>query len=116
MRTTSSPLRRSSAACQRECGSPWRAGWGVAPSGPCRPPLQHGELGAFGGLGDFDPGVESFFELVDVGDDQDELEVFGDGLDGIDQALAAFGVLGAEAFVDDEGLEAGPGAAGEELG
>jgi hypothetical protein len=51
-----------------------------------------------------------------VGDDEDAGEVALDGVDGFDEALAALGVLAAEAFVNDEGLKAGAGAFGEDLG
>ena len=49
-----------------------------------------------------------------MGDDEDAGEVFLDGVDGFDQALAALGVLAAEAFVDDQGLQARAGAFGQD--
>ena len=47
-----------------------------------------------------------------MGNDEDAGEVFLDGKDRFDQPIAAFGVLGAEALVNNEGLKAGAGAAG----
>src|SRR5438128_2385306 len=52
---------------------------------------------------------------VQVRDDEDLLEVVADAVDRFDEAIAAFGVLRAEAFVDDEGLQSGARAAGQQL-
>src|SRR5207249_5677984 len=46
----------------------------------------------------------------------DLLEVFFDGFDHLDQLLASFAVLGAETFVQDQGLEPGAGTSRQQSG
>src|SRR5690606_4879989 len=79
-----------------------------------RDPLRHADLGAGGGFPDLDAGGEHLFEFGEMGDDQDRLEVALDRADGFDQAVAALAVLGTEALVDDQRLEAGAGTPGKE--
>ena len=73
------------------------------------------EGGAGRGLGDLDARGEGLFDLVDVGDDDNLLEVVLYRLDGLGKALLSGGVEGAEALVDEQDREGGAGPAGEQL-
>ena len=53
-------------------------------------------------LGDLDTDREALAQVLQVGDDQDLLELGLDGLDRFDDAVAALLVLRAEALVDDQ--------------
>ena len=57
----------------------------------------------------FDAVGEPLLHLVEMGDDDDAGEVLFDGLEGGLDAVAAGGVLAAEAFVDHQRLQAGVG-------
>jgi hypothetical protein len=108
----------------RIAASSWRADYSRG-SPPARRGLRVGGLShedwwarwqAVRRLLDLDARREWVFQLVNVGDDQDQLEVVLDGVDRRHQPLAALGVLGAEAFVDDQRLQPGAGAARQQLG
>ena len=71
-------------------------------------------FGALGGFGNFDAGLEGVAEVGHVGDGEDAGKVGGDGVDGCNQPIAAFLVLGAEAFIYDEHLQCGARSLGEE--
>src|SRR5947208_10324171 len=77
--------------------------------------LPHGVGAASGGLGDFDAHREAVPQILEVRDDEDLLELGLNGLDGFHDALAAFLVLRAEAFVDDQCLEAGTSPGSQQL-
>ncbi len=66
-------------------------------------PLRHRERRATGGgLGALDAHGERLLHLVHVGDDQDALKVRLNGLDDVQDAIAALRVLGAEPLVDEQ--------------
>ena len=67
--------------------------------------VQDGELAAGRGFGDFNAGGEGVFQLFDVGDYEDQVELVFDGFYGFYEPLSALGVLRAESFVDDERLQ-----------
>ena len=50
-----------------------------------------------------------------MGDDEDFGEIVFDHIDGFDETLAAHGILAAETFVNDEGLQAGARALGKDF-
>src|SRR5579884_2022056 len=83
-----------------------------------RPPSRSDKLEhrALGGFPHLDPDREHLLHLGHVRDHEDLLEIFLDDLDRLDQPLQALGVLGAEALVDDERLNAGAGPARHQLG
>ncbi len=51
-----------------------------------------------------------------MGDGEDAGEVLGDRVDGTDESIDAFFVLGAEAFIDDQHLQGGARSLGKEAG
>src|SRR5687767_2098637 len=69
------------------------------------------EVGPVGALRHEDLHPEAVLEVVQVRDDQDLPELLTGERDGLHEALTALWVLGAETFVDDEGLEARTGPA-----
>src|SRR5579871_2933310 len=58
----------------------------------------------------FDALREGVLQLLDMRDDQDLLKIVLDGLDDFDQLLPPLAVLGAEPFVQDQGLQLCAGA------
>src|SRR4051794_36810237 len=50
-----------------------------------------------------------------MSNDQHAGEVVSDGIDGFDDALTSFAVLGAKALIDDERPETGSGSVGQKL-
>ena len=67
-----------------------------------------------GGFGDFDAGLEGVAEVGHVGDGEDAGKIGGDGVDGRNKPIAAFLILGAEAFVYNEHLQRGSRSLGQE--
>src|SRR5688572_12592942 len=59
---------------------------------------------------DLDPLREGILQLLEMRDDQDSSEIFFNRLDDFDQPFAAFAVLRAEAFVQDQSLQFRTGA------
>ena len=70
--------------------------------------------GACERFGDLDAVGEIIFQFFDVGDDQDLFKILADDVDGFDQALAPLGVLVAKTLIDDQGLQLGAGASGQD--
>src|SRR5262249_16007554 len=67
-------------------------------------------------LGHLDARWEAVFQLVDVRDHEDAREVVLDCLDRFEEAVAPFLVLRAEAFVHEQRLQPGAGAARQQPG
>lgn len=59
------------------------------------------DLRPAGRLGHLNTHGESVFQLLDVGDHQDAGEIILNGVNGLHQALAALGILGAKPLVYD---------------
>src|SRR5579884_581443 len=83
---------------------------------PARPHLHHLEDGAARRLAHLDADREHLLHFRDVRDDEHLLEVVLDRADRLHQPLQPLRILRAEPLVHDQGLEAGAGAAGRELG
>ena len=73
----------------------------------------HSTREPLGGLFHFDARREGVFQLLKVGDDQHLGKIRPHQVDGLDQALAAVGILRAKTFVDDQGLQPGAGPLGQ---
>ena len=71
-------------------------------------------LGACERFGDFDAIGEIIFQFFDVGDDEDFFKILADDIDRLNQALAPLGVLVAKTLIDDQGLQLGAGASGQD--
>ena len=67
-----------------------------------------------GGFGDFDAGLEGVAEVGHMGDGEDAGKIGGDGIDGCNEPIAPFLILGAEAFIYDEQLQGGARSLGQE--
>jgi len=53
----------------------------------------------------FDSRLEGFFEMGNVGHGKNAGKVWGDGINGGNQAIAAFCILSAKTFIDNQHLQ-----------
>ena len=56
-------------------------------------------------LGDLDAGGEGFFQFLDVGDDEDQIKLILNGMDGLDEAFSSLGILRAESLIQNQGAK-----------
>jgi len=78
--------------------------------------LRHREGGAFDGLADLDAHGEGLLQFLDMGDDDNLLEVILNSVDGLHQPLQAGGILGTEPLVYEQGWQWRSRAVGQEFG